>query len=131
MSIQENTRICKGCHVHQDYENFLNEKGIALKKCLHCRDKLKTSHLKKSTERSDTVIIYSNITETIYNHLISLNDTNDHYEGENVELSLDLSIELSSLLNFILEKDETDKENLEIEVSKHIIMLISEGDGYS
>jgi hypothetical protein len=63
--------------------------------------------------------------------LISLNDTNEHYEVENVELNLDLDIELSSFLDFILEKKESNEENLEIEVSNHVITLISEGDGYS
>uniref|UniRef100_U9UP72 Uncharacterized protein n=1 Tax=Rhizophagus irregularis (strain DAOM 181602 / DAOM 197198 / MUCL 43194) TaxID=747089 RepID=U9UP72_RHIID len=113
MSNQEN-RTCKGCHVRQSYENFLNDKGVALKKCLHCRDKLKIARL--SAEQSDAIINYSDITETIYNHLISLNDTNELYEGENVELNLDLDIELSSFLDFISEKDESNKENLEIEV---------------
>ncbi|EXX62072.1 hypothetical protein RirG_165060 [Rhizophagus irregularis DAOM 197198w] len=75
MSNQEN-RTCKGCHVRQSNENFLNDKGVALKKCLHCRDKLKIARLKKK-------------------------------------------------------KDESNKENLEIEVSNHVITLISEGDGYS
>ncbi|POG59376.1 hypothetical protein GLOIN_2v1789188 [Rhizophagus irregularis DAOM 181602=DAOM 197198] len=130
MSNQEN-RTCKGCHVRQSNENFLNDKGVALKKCLHCRDKLKIARLKKSAEQSDAIINYSDITETIYNHLISLNDTNELYEGENVELNLDLDIELSSFLDFISEKDESNKENLEIEVSNHVITLISEGDGYS
>ncbi|GBC36468.2 ATP-dependent DNA helicase PIF1 [Rhizophagus irregularis DAOM 181602=DAOM 197198] len=126
MSNQEN-RTCKGCHVRQSYENFLNDKGVALKKCLHCRDKLKIARL--SAEQSDAIINYSDITETIYYHLISLNDTNELYEGENVELNLDLDIELSSFLDFISEKDDLNKENLEIEVSNHVITLISEGDG--
>lgn len=73
--------------------------------------------LKKSIEQSDTIINYSDITETIYNHLISLNNTNEHYEGENMELNLDIDIELSSFFDFILKKDESNKENLEVEVS--------------
>ena len=42
MSSQQN-KICKRCHILRNYEMFLNEKGIALKKCLHCRDKIKTT----------------------------------------------------------------------------------------
>ena len=129
MSSQQ--RRCSGCHVLQNYEEFLNEKGVALKKCLHCRDKIKIARSKKNKRQSNTIISYSDITETVYNHLISLSHTNEHYEGENVELNLNLDIELSSFLNVILEKDESNKENLELEVGHHTITMISEGDGYS
>ena len=47
MSSQQN-KICKGCHVLRNYEEFLNEKGVALKKCLRCRDKIKTAKLSHS-----------------------------------------------------------------------------------
>ncbi|GET53535.1 hypothetical protein GLOIN_2v1789188 [Rhizophagus irregularis DAOM 181602=DAOM 197198] len=73
MSNQEN-RTCKRCHIRQSYENFLNDKGVTLKKCLHCRDKLKIARLKKILNNLNTII----------NYLISLNDTNEHYEGDAV-----------------------------------------------
>ena len=38
MSSQQ-SKVCKGCHVLRNYEEFLNKKGVALKKCLRCRDK--------------------------------------------------------------------------------------------
>ncbi|PKK58462.1 hypothetical protein RhiirC2_796258 [Rhizophagus irregularis] len=116
MSNQEN-RTCKGCHVRQSNENFLNDKGVALKKCFHCRDKLKIARLKKSAEQSDAIINYSDITETIYNHLISLNDTNELYEGENVELNLDLDIELSSFLDFFQKKMSQIKKTLKLKLA--------------
>ena len=96
MSSQQ--RRCSGCHVLQNYEEFLNEKGVALKKCLCCQDKIKIARSKKKRQ-SNTIISYSDITKTIYNHLIPLSNTNEHYEGENVELNLNLDIELSSFLN--------------------------------
>ena len=46
MSSQQN-RACRGCHVLKNYEEFLNEKGVALKKCLHCRDNIKIARSKK------------------------------------------------------------------------------------
>ena len=46
-------------------------------------------------------------------------------------LNLNLDIELPSFLNVILEKDESNKENLELEVGHHIITMISESVGYS
>ena len=70
MSSQQN-KICKGCHVLRNYEGFLNEKSVALKKCLRGRDKIKTARSKKTKPTSD-VISYLNVTETIYNSLISL-----------------------------------------------------------
>src|ERR1043165_495339 len=101
MSSQQN-RACRGCHVLKNYEEFLNEKGVALKKCLHCRDNIKIARSKKNQKQFDIIISYSDVTETIYNSLISLNNTNELYEGEDLELNLNLDIELSSFLNFIL-----------------------------
>ncbi|RGB22754.1 hypothetical protein C1646_775588 [Rhizophagus diaphanus] len=91
MSSQQN-KICKGCHVLRNYEEFLNEKGVALKN-------------------------YSDITKTVYNSLISLENVNEFYEGENGELNLTFNIELSSFYVTILEDNESNKEN--IEYAKH------------
>ncbi|RGB39319.1 hypothetical protein C1646_754633 [Rhizophagus diaphanus] len=45
---------------------------------------------------------------------------------------MNLCIELSSFLDFILEKDgSSNKENHEIEIAHHIITSISEGNEYS
>ena len=129
MSSQQN-KICKGCHVLRNYEEFLNEKGVALKKCLRCRDKIKTVRSKKTKLQSD-IISYLDITETVYNSLISLENVNEFYEGENEELNLTFNIELSSFCDAILEDNESNKENIEREIGHHIINSISEGDGYS
>ena len=48
MSSQQ-SKVCKGCHVLRNYEQFLNEKGVALKKCLCCEIKLRLLVLKKSS----------------------------------------------------------------------------------
>ena len=69
------------------------------------------------------------ITVTIYNSLISLENVNEFYEGENEELNLTFNIELLSLHNFILGNDESNKENMiEHEVGHYIINSISEGN---
>ncbi|RGB30999.1 hypothetical protein C1646_764646 [Rhizophagus diaphanus] len=127
MSSQQN-KICKGCHVLRNYEEFLNEKGAALKKYLCCREKIKTTRSKKTKLQSD-IISYLDITETVYNSLISLENVNEFYEGENGELNLTFNIELSSFYDIILEDNESNKEN--IEYGHHIINSISEGDGYT
>ena len=54
MSSQQK-RTCKGCHVLQNSENFLNNKGVVLKKYLRCRDKIKIARSKKNEKRSDTI----------------------------------------------------------------------------
>ncbi|GBC35839.2 ATP-dependent DNA helicase PIF1 [Rhizophagus irregularis DAOM 181602=DAOM 197198] len=126
MSNQQN-KTCKGCHVSQKYEEFLNENGVVLKKCLKCRNKLKITRSKNKKLELDKIICYTDITETIYNFLISLNNTNEFYEGENEKLNMSFYIELSSFLDFILEKDgSSNKENHEIEMAHHIITSISE-----
>ena len=48
------------------------------------------------------MIKYSDITETVYNSLTSLSDTNELYEGENIELNMSFDIELSTLTDEIL-----------------------------
>ena len=65
---------CKGCHVFQSYEEFLNEKGVIVKKCLKCRNNLKTARsINKKQLELDVVISYLDIiTEAVYNSLISL-----------------------------------------------------------
>ena len=65
---------------------------------MHCRDNIKIARSKKNQKQFDIIISYSDVTETIYNSLISLNNTNELYEVED----LNLDIELSSFLDFIL-----------------------------
>jgi len=73
------------------------------------------------------------ITEVVYNSLISLNNTNEFYKGENEEINMNLSIELLSFCDFILEKDELSNENhnFDFEIGCHIIASILENDEYS
>ncbi|CAG8674914.1 21113_t:CDS:2 [Racocetra persica] len=66
--------------------------------------------------------------DTIYSSLISLNNTNEHYKGENEELNMKFNVELSSFTDFILE-DESQKENVNSKISQQIISYISDGDG--
>ncbi|CAG8598692.1 5064_t:CDS:2, partial [Cetraspora pellucida] len=79
----------------------------------------------------DSMIGYLDITDTIYSSLVSLNNTDEHYEGENRELNMNFNVELSSFVDFILEQDESQKENVNFKISQQIIFFISEGDGYS
>ncbi|CAG8800254.1 24690_t:CDS:2 [Cetraspora pellucida] len=71
------------------------------------------------------------ITEIIYDSLTSLNNTNKHYKEENEELNVDLNVELSSFIDFILENDESKKENLDSSISQQVISFISDNNGYS
>ncbi|PKC01735.1 hypothetical protein RhiirA5_381496 [Rhizophagus irregularis] len=119
MSSQQN-KVCKGCHVLRNYEEFLNKKGVALKKCLRCRNNIKTTRSTKNKPQYDVI-----------NSLTSLKNVNEFYEGENEELSLAFNIELSSFHDAILENNESDKENIEHEIGHRIINSISEDDGYS
>ena len=91
MSSQQ-CKTCKGCHVLRNYKEFLNEKGVILKKCLQCRNKIKITRSNKNKPQSDTIISHLDITETIYNSLTSINNINEFYEGDE-ELNLTFSIE--------------------------------------
>ncbi|CAG8486447.1 24256_t:CDS:2, partial [Gigaspora margarita] len=105
MSNSQN-KTCIGCHVTKNFEEFLNEKGDVLTKCSKCRNNLKMAYLKNKIQ--GPIISHMNITEVVYNSLISLNNTNDFYERENEAL-----------------------KNLDFEIGRRIIASISEGDGYS
>lgn len=127
MSYQQQNKICKGCHSTRESWEFLNERGVVLKKCSKCRSNIKRS---RSRRKPNMIIRYSDITETVYNSLTSLSNTNELYEGEN-ELKMSFDIELSTLINAISENNGSENiENVNFEVGRYIISLISEGDGY-
>ncbi|CAG8782237.1 3705_t:CDS:2, partial [Racocetra persica] len=107
-------QACERCYVSKNYDEFLNEKGVSLKKYLICQNKLKTKCLKNKVSLEPT-ISHTDIIETVYNFLISLNNTNDFYEEENKELYINFNIELLSFQDFLLEQKETNKENLNFE----------------
>ncbi|CAG8531291.1 3918_t:CDS:1, partial [Scutellospora calospora] len=48
--------------------------------------------------------------------LTSLNNTNEHYKEENQKLNLDFNIEILSFVNYILEQDESQKENIDSKI---------------
>ncbi|CAG8744961.1 5988_t:CDS:1, partial [Cetraspora pellucida] len=121
---------CIECHSNRSSEDFLNEKGTKLKKCLQCRTQIRLAH-SKNNEEPDIIINYLDITKTVYNFLVSLNNTNEFYECENEGLDIIFYVELSSLHNNILENNELQKENIEFEIGRHIVSLVSDGDGYS
>ncbi|RGB27171.1 hypothetical protein C1646_769487, partial [Rhizophagus diaphanus] len=53
--------------------------------------------------------------------------TNEFYEGENTELSMSFDIELSTLVNVILENNGGENiENVNCEIGRYIVSLISE-----
>ncbi|CAG8506511.1 24089_t:CDS:2, partial [Racocetra persica] len=76
-------------------EEFLNEKGDALTKCSKCRNNLKMVYLKNKLQ--GPIISHMNITEIVYNTLISLNNTNDFYEEEN-EAHVETSLEIKKFI---------------------------------
>ncbi|CAG8789510.1 3316_t:CDS:1, partial [Racocetra fulgida] len=53
------------------------------------------------------------ISEFVYNSLISLEETNEFYEGDNVELVISFDVELSSFINIILDEDKENFNNNE------------------
>ena len=74
-----------------------------MKKCHKCRNNIKRSRSIKNTNREPNMIIcYSEITETVFHFLTSLSNTNELYEGENIELNMSFDIELSTLTDEIL-----------------------------
>ncbi|CAG8727109.1 2803_t:CDS:1, partial [Racocetra persica] len=81
----------------------------------------------------EAIIDYSNINKFIYKSLTSLENINKFYENDDVELAIDFDIELSSIINNILNEDNEnfiEDEKLYLEVVQHIIKFIEEGDGY-
>ena len=78
MSLQQQNKTCKGCHCSREICEFLNEKGVILKKCRKCQNNIKRSRSIKNTNREPNMIIsYSDITETVFNSLTSLSNTNE------------------------------------------------------
>ena len=60
-----------------------------------------------------------------------LSNTNELYEGENIELNMTFDIELSKLVNVILENNGSENiENINCEIGRYVVSHISEGDGY-
>ncbi|CAG8737657.1 6516_t:CDS:1, partial [Cetraspora pellucida] len=92
-----------------DSDKFLNHKGVSVKKCYQCQNNIKIACSKNNENQLNSIINYLKITEIIYDSLTSLNNTNEHYKGENEELNIDLNVELSSFIDFILENDELKK----------------------
>ena len=45
------------------------------------------------------IISHLDITETVYNFLTSLSNTDELYDGENTELNISFDVELSTLIN--------------------------------
>lgn len=79
-------------------------------------------HSKKNTDQKLNIMIkYSDITETVYNSLTSLSDTNEFYEG----IKYEFDIELSTLTDVILGNiDSENIENINLEIGRYIISLI-------
>ena len=102
-----------------------------MKNCCRCRNNIKRSRsVKNKNRKPDIIINHTDITETIYNSLTSLGNTNEFYEGENTELSMSFDIELSTLVNVILENNGSENiENINCEIGCYIVSLILEG-GY-
>ncbi|CAG8516982.1 4653_t:CDS:2, partial [Cetraspora pellucida] len=77
-------------------------------------------------EQLDMIINYLDITKTVYNALILLDNTDEFYECENEGLDLMFYIELLFLHNIIFEDKELQKENIEFEIGHYIMHALKE-----
>ncbi|CAG8813027.1 9791_t:CDS:2 [Cetraspora pellucida] len=91
--------------------------------------------LKEITEflKNNKALVWcqSYIDEFVYNSLISLENTNNFYENDNVELVISFDVELSSLITTILDKNKenfNNNEKLYLEVACHIAKFIENRD---
>ncbi|CAG8784225.1 7749_t:CDS:1, partial [Cetraspora pellucida] len=80
------------------------------------------------SSRSASAISFEDISEFVYNSLVSLEGTNEQYESDSSELYINFDIQLSQNNNELI-KDYTTKQLKEL--SDRIIFLIEKGDGYS
>ena len=96
MSYQQQNETCKGCHSIRESWEFLNEKGVILKKCYKCRNNIKRSRSMKNTNKM--IISHLDITETVYNFLTSLSNTYEFYNEKNTELNINFDFKLSILI---------------------------------
>ncbi|GBB95728.1 hypothetical protein RclHR1_00260033 [Rhizophagus clarus] len=89
--------------------------------------RVESCSVKDKTRKSDVIINYTDIIETIYNSLTSLSNTNEFYEEKNTELSISFNIELSTLINVILKNNISKNiENIDCKIGHYIVFLISE-----
>ncbi|CAG8815371.1 12194_t:CDS:1, partial [Gigaspora margarita] len=93
-------------------------------------NKQKTTLLKNKSNKveDEAMFDYSNISEFTYNSLISFKNIDEFCENDNKELTINFNIELSSIIDVILNKDnenfiEQDKK-LYLEIIQHIIKFI-------
>ncbi|CAG8823073.1 17828_t:CDS:1, partial [Cetraspora pellucida] len=88
---------------------------------------------KNNNQRHETTITYSDINEFVYNSLISLKNTNNFYENDNIKLVISFDVELFSLITIILDEDKENLNNnkkLYLEVAHCIAKFIENEDGY-
>ncbi|CAG8742220.1 9165_t:CDS:1, partial [Racocetra fulgida] len=79
---------CNQCHTKQAYECFINEKGKQVTACQKCRNKRKKTSIQVPEQVQDqeynlkcqSAITFEDISEFVYNSLISLEGTNEQYE---------------------------------------------------
>ncbi|RIB02909.1 hypothetical protein C2G38_2226505 [Gigaspora rosea] len=124
-------KTCNNCHEFKEINEFLKN-NKALVWCQLCRNKRTISQLNKNNnQRHEATITYSDIDEFVYNSLTSLEDTNDFYEDNNVELVISFDVELSFLFTTILDENKenfNDNENLYLEVASCTAKFIKNGD---
>ncbi|RIB21847.1 hypothetical protein C2G38_2175478 [Gigaspora rosea] len=116
-------------------KKFFNDKKKVIGWCRLCRDKRKLTQINKSqNQRNNITITYSDISEFVYNLLISLENTNEFYENDNVELAINFDFELISFTNNILDGNNkenfNDNKKLYLEIACYIAKFIEEGDSY-
>ncbi|KAF0537199.1 ATP-dependent DNA helicase pif1 [Gigaspora margarita] len=101
---------------------------LSHKTCNNCN---KPKEIKEFFNDKEKVI---DIGEFVYNLLISLENTNEFYEDDNVELAIEFNIELSSFINTILDRNNkknfNNNEKLYLEIARRIAKFIEERDSY-
>ncbi|CAG8841501.1 8916_t:CDS:2, partial [Gigaspora margarita] len=101
------------------------------KTCDNCHEFKEINEFLKNNKALISYQTY--IKEFVYNSLIFLENTNDFYEDDNVELVISFDIELSSLITTILDEDKenfNNNEKLYLEVARRTAKFIENGDGY-
>ncbi|CAG8621033.1 25082_t:CDS:2 [Cetraspora pellucida] len=80
------------------------------------------------SSRSASAISFEDISEFVYNSLVSLEGTNEQYKSDSLELYINFDIQLLQNNNELI-KDYTPKQLKEL--GDQIIFLIEKGDSYS
>ncbi|CAG8568059.1 12410_t:CDS:2 [Racocetra fulgida] len=75
------------------------------KECNSCHKKKDLEEFLKDDKKVLIIIDYTDISEFVYNSLISLEDLDEFCENDNTQLAVNFDVELSSVIDLILNED--------------------------